>query len=131
MSNPSRLADFYKGLKAAGLDVYFPGQKKGECTSPYVVVKLSGSARYMDFSSNADLYELLCYVPREKYSTLPVYIQEVKAAASTLWPMFVPMEYETASFYDNTVDAHMVSIQYRNMRYVPKGGIKNGPQKGK
>lgn len=118
----TRLIDIYKHLKKDGFDVYFPAQKAGECKAPYVVVKESGTTQYLDFSSAAVLYDLLCYVPKSKYSELQPFVTRVKESMKGLWPMITPMNYEVPSFYDDTVDAHMISVQYRNIKYTPKGG---------
>lgn len=127
LAEQTRLMDTYNHLKAAGVEVYFPGQKKGECKKPYTVVRDAGTSPYTGYSSAITLYELLCYVPKDQYSTLQVYANTVKEVMKGLWPMLIPTRYESAPFYDDTVDAHMTYIQYRNMKYTPKqGGSKNG-----
>lgn len=122
MAESTRWKDIYNHLKGAGFAVYSPAQHKGECTSPYVVVRDAGTSPYQQFTSTVTLYELLCYVPGDKYSTLGDYAESVKASMKGLWPMITPMGYETAPFYDDTVKAHMTAIQYQNLRYTPKGG---------
>lgn len=124
MSN-TRWEDIYEHLKTSGFEVYSPGQHKGECTAPYIVVRDAGTSPYMEFTTAVTLYEILCYVPKSKYSTLQEYAGQVKQAMKGLWPMMIPMNYETAPFYDDTVKAHMTAIQYRNLKYTPKGGIAN------
>ena len=37
-------------------------------------------------------------------------------ALKALEPMLMPTHYETPSFYDDTLKAHMISVQYRNYR---------------
>lgn len=122
MAGKSRLVDIYECLQAAGFDVYFPTQKKGECKSPYVVVKDSGTSQYNQLTTVVTLYEVMCYVPVATYSELSLYADKVKGAMKPLWPMLIPMNCETPPFYDDTVNAHMTSIQYRNAKYAPKGG---------
>lgn len=120
MAGKSRLTDIYDCLKAAGFDVYFPTQHVGECSSPYVVVKDSGTSQYQQFSSVETLYEVLCYVPKARYSDLHPYKESVKSALKSLWPMIIYNRYETPPFFDDTADAHMTSIQYRNVQYSPR-----------
>lgn len=115
--------DIYKQLQDAGIEVYFPNQKKGECKNPYAVVKDTGTSQYRGFSSEVTTYGVLCYVPVDKYSNLQIFTNTVKEAMKGLWPMIVPMRYETPPFYDDTVKAHMTSVQYRNVKYAPIGGI--------
>lgn len=119
----TRLKDIYDRLKEANIDVYFPTQKKGECKTPYVVVKDTGTSQYQQFSSVLKTYELLCYVPKDQYSQLEIFSGQVKEAMKPLWPMITPTRYETPPFFDDTVKGHMTSIQYRNARYDPIGGI--------
>lgn len=110
----------YNHLKSRGIDVYSPGQHQGECTSPYTVVKTAGSNQLLDYSSTQPLYDVMCYVPEEFYSRLEPYVETVKGFMKELYPMIVPMEFETASFLDDTVKGHMISIQYRASRKITR-----------
>lgn len=109
----------YAHLKQDGFDVYSPGQHRGECTTPYVVVKDAGSTRVSQFSSTQTLYDVMCYVPAEQFSTLEPFVHQVKSSLDGLYPMLVPMNFETGSFLDDTVKGHMISVQYRNNKKIP------------
>lgn len=109
----------YTHLKGEGFDVYSPGQHQGECTAPYVVVKDAGLSQASSFSSTRTLYDIMCYVPADRFSTLEPFIADVKTAMNKLYPMIVPMNFETASFLDDTVKGHMISVQYRNAKKIP------------
>lgn len=65
-------------LKTEGFDVYFPSLKVGECKTKYVVVKSTGSSIHQTFSSDVDIYDIICYVPKNKYSQLESFVREVK-----------------------------------------------------
>lgn len=112
----TRYMDIYKHLKNNGVEVYSPSQKQGECKSPYVVVKDAGTTQYMQFSSTQTLYDIMCYVPKDRFTYLEQYVSKIKAVMNGLKPMIMPLYVETPSFYDDTVKAYMISIQYRNMR---------------
>lgn len=114
----SRWKDIYLHLKNDGFDVYSPGQHEGECLSPYVVVKDAGTTRFGGFSSHKALYEVLCYVPKDTFSQLEPFVQKVKTSMKKMYPMIRSADYETASFYDDTVKGHMVSVQYINYRKI-------------
>jgi len=58
----------------------------------------------------------MCYVPKNQFTYLEQYVDKVKTIMEGLKPMIMPMHYETPSFYDDTVKAHMISIQYRNYK---------------
>ena len=113
MSN-TRWKDIYNKLKQHGIDVYSPGQKTGECTSPYVVVKDAGRVDLTTVSSSQNLYDLMCYVPMDKYSTLDLFVDDIENIMDELFPMFRPVHYRSASYLDTEVKAHMISIQYVN-----------------
>lgn len=110
----SQWKTIYRHLTDRGFSVYSPGQHQGECTSRYVVIRPAGSTPKILFTSHQDVYDLLCYVPRDKYSTLEDFVMSVKQAMKGLYPTLIPTQYETASYYDDQVKGHMISIEYRN-----------------
>lgn len=110
--------DIYKHLSNNGIEVYSPAQKKGECTSPYVVLKDAGTIKIAGLSSTQTIYDVMCYVPKDRFTLLEKYVHQVKQIMSKLQPMIMPLFIETASFYDDSVEAHMISVQYRNNRKI-------------
>lgn len=105
-----------KALIDAGIDTYAPAQKKGDCKAPYCVLKDDGAAQIWNFSSEYHYYTLLCYVPRNQYPKLLDYVQHVKEvmAEDPIFPMLMPVGTETPSYFDDTYNAYMISVQYRN-----------------
>ena len=114
----SRWQDIFMHLKNKGFEVYSPGVKVGECESNYIVVKNDGSTKQPGFSYDNDLYSIMCYVPVCSYSSLEVMVQEVKRAMKELEPMILPYGTQTPSYYDDSVKAHMVSIEYKNYKVL-------------
>lgn len=112
----TRWKDIFDKLREHGVDVYSPGRKTGECTSPYVVIKDAGRVASTEISSSQDLYDLMCYVPKDQYSTLEGFVDNIEAIMDELFPMVRPMNFRTASFYDDTVKGHMMSTQYYNWK---------------
>ena len=112
----SRWQDIFLYLKKAGFEVYPPGMKVGECMKKYVVVKNNGSSKLPNFSTDSDLYSIMCYVPKERYSSLEPFVQEVKEKMKGLRPMILPTGSQTPSYYDDSVKAHMISIGYKNYK---------------
>jgi len=112
----SRWQDIFMHLKNAGFDVYSPGTKTGECISEYLVVKNDGSSRHMNFSTDIDLYSIMCYVPKDQYSSLEILVQNVKQTMKGLEPMITPYGSQTPSYYDDSYKAHMISIEYKNYK---------------
>lgn len=116
--NESRWLDIFTYLGDKGFDTYSPGQKVGECTNEYIVVKYNGSSKHNSFSTDVDLYTVLCYVPKDKYSALEPLVQRVKSDMKDLQPMILPYGVQTPSYYDDTFKAHMVSIEYKNYKKI-------------
>lgn len=103
-------------LSTGGMQAYPPAQKVGECTEPYVVVKDDGASAYRNVSSTINYYTIMCYVPKETFSSLEPFVEQVKGIMKGLKPMVMPTDLQTPSFYDDTYKAYMISIQYRNFK---------------
>lgn len=114
----TRLEDIYTHLKSAGLQVYLPGQHKGECRQPYVVVKPGAVTKYLQLSSNIGYYELLLYTPEQYPTQMDRYKETVKSAMLGLSPMIKYVDMETMPYHDEQVKAWMTDLTYRNFRKV-------------
>lgn len=112
----TRWSDIFIYLKEKGYEVYSPGNKEGECTSPYIVVKHAGKSKFPNVSSSMVLYDLLVYIPKNKYSYLETFVNEIEDVMDGLFPMIRPVHYQTTPYYDDNVKGWMVSIQYENVR---------------
>lgn len=112
----SRMTDLRDHLEAAGYEVYFPGQKVGECKKPYIVIKSEGLTQVQQLSSDFRLYAIMCYVPHRRFSDLEDMVEDVKEHMKGIYPVFVSTRFETPDFYDTDINAHMISIQYRNVK---------------
>lgn len=114
MMEKSRWEDIYDKLKEKGFDVYSPTQKTGECIKPYVVIKTSTLIGLTDISSKQQLYDIMCYVPKDRYSYLEHYVSEIENTLDELFPLIRPTHNKTPSYYDDEVKGHMISIEYVN-----------------
>lgn len=105
-----------KALIDAGIDTYMPSQKVGDCKDFYVVLKDEGATQIANFSSEYHFYTILCYAPRTKYLELTEFVDRCKKvmAEPPIFPMLMPTGTETGSFFDDTFNAYMISVQYRN-----------------
>lgn len=121
MSSKGIWADIYIHLKGLGFEVYSPGQHKGEVLTNYVVVANSGTLQLNSFSSTQTLYDLMCYVPKDRFSDLESFVNDVKEAMKSLEPKLMPVYYETPAFFDEAINGHMISVQYRNTKKVYGG----------
>lgn len=105
-------------LSNNGFNVFLPSQHKGECIEPYVVVKLDGSVKDVSVSSERLIYTFMVYVPFNHYSILETMIFEIKKVLKTLYPAIMYAGNESTSYYDEEVNAHMVSFQYQGIRKI-------------
>ena len=112
----SRWQDIFLHLQKDGFDVYPPATKVGECVSEYIVVKNDGSSKHISASTDNDLYSVMCYVPKNAYSSLEPLVQRIKKSMKELEPMILPYGSQTPSYYDDSVKAHMISIEYKNYK---------------
>lgn len=104
----------YESLTGDGFDVYSPGQHKGNCTSPYLVVNIGNAIPFSNFSSGRVTYDILCYVPKDRFSTLEGFVNRVEKSLSKIYPTLRPLHSRTPAFLDDSVEAYMVSTQYVN-----------------
>lgn len=114
----SRWQDIYIHLKNKGYDVYPPGIKVGDCIEPYVVIKNDGSYKHVNFSTDRDMYAILCYVPKGQYSKLEPLVQNIKKDMKELEPMIIAYGQQMPSYYDDTCKAHYISIEYENYKKI-------------
>lgn len=114
----SRWQDIHAHLTSKGYIVYAPGTKNGECTEPYIVVKNDGSYKHTNFSTDRDMYAVMVYVPKGQYSKLEPLVQKVKRDMKELEPMILQYGQQLPSYYDDTIKAHYISIEYENYKKI-------------
>lgn len=104
-------------LTEAGIDAYPPATKKGECHSPYTVVKEDGATQIAGYSSQVQYITFMVYVPVGQYQELSKEKKKVEDVLSEkMYPSLLPTGQETPPFYDDSVKAFMTSIMYRFSR---------------
>lgn len=108
----SRWKDIYVCLKKHGFDVYSPGQKEGECTKPYIVVKNDGGYNHINVSSFREQYSIIVCVPQKEYSKLEPLVTLVREAMKELYPMIKSYGQLQPSFYDDILKLHQQAIEY-------------------
>lgn len=69
-----KLFDF---LKLKGIEVYFVGQHKGECTSKYVVLKDSGTSS-LNGKNGKGYIDVLFFIPQNRFTQCEQFKKEVK-----------------------------------------------------
>lgn len=110
----SRWIDIFTTLKNANINVFSPGIHNGDCVEKYVVVKENGASKHAIYSTSIAYYSVMVYVPKNSYSELSPYVNEVKEKMKILYPMIIPTGIESPSFYDDSNKSHMISVEYKN-----------------
>lgn len=112
------LKQIYDTLSEDGTKVYFPGQHKGECKGKYIVIKMAGMAPIFGISSERPIYDIMLYVPLNKYTQLETWAMEVKQKLKKLYPMIMYSGNEVSDYVDDNVKAVMKSFQYYGIRKI-------------
>lgn len=101
-------------LKEKGIKVYMPLQHVGEVKDNFVVVKPSYSDQFVQLSTTQTLIDVMCYSPKNKFSSQDSYVRSVKKLMSKLGfiLMIRATDFETEPFYDEEYNGWMVSVQY-------------------
>lgn len=103
-------------LECGGMKVYYPAQHKGECIAEYVVVAYSGSIPDDTVSSVIDTYDIMCYVPENRYSTIISFVECVRNGLRGLFPLIRDGGNSSVTFYDEAVKGYSVTLTYVNYR---------------
>lgn len=112
----TRIQDVYKCLEGNGIEVYFPEQHIGEVKTNYVVVRQDGENQFENYSSLICSIDLYLYIPRNDYSKMQLFIDQVKEVMKKLEPMIKSNHYVSPSYYDDLLKGHTVTMTYEYYR---------------
>ena len=124
LSDGNQWEVIFQHLENGGVEVYPPGVKTGECTSPYVVLKHGDVSRRAGRSMEQAEYDLLLHIPKEEYGELEGFLQKIRAIMKGLSPLIKPARYENRNenrvdlicTYDYNANARVHCIRYVNYR---------------
>ena len=97
------------------IDAYFIGQHKGECISPYVVLKDSGTSGYLNNKNGVKLIDIIFYLPQNQFSR----VESFRKCVFDLLNNYKDIRYtgdETGVITDDNKKAITFSIMYENQR---------------
>lgn len=106
----------YTTLKESGLDVYFSGQHKGLCKTPYVVVKESNQSPELGTRViGRRIVDIMIYIPIGSYIAIESYREKVKRAL--LNSSFLRYTgFETPIIIEEDIKAYSTSFEYEIMK---------------
>lgn len=101
-------------LSDKGFEVFYPHTHRGDCLSPYCVLRIETVNGFEQFSTQARYIDVLCYTPKHRYMHTMEYSKQVKGALLELQKelMIRPTGFETPPYLDESVNGYMISIQY-------------------
>lgn len=105
----------FNALKTAEIDVYFPGNHKGECTSAYAVIKKLSSSQFVNYSTDIHYMEVLCCTPT--ISGCYELADRVKAVLGTL-PAVKTTRNVSEPYYSENIKGWMVQLEYQYYKKI-------------
>ena len=105
----------FEYLYEKGIEVYFIGQKKGECLSNYVVIKDSGTMPTVNNDLGIQVIDLYCYVPQTKYTETEKFKNKIKEIMKD-FNSLRSTGTETPPVAEDDIKAFSFSIEYQNQK---------------
>lgn len=104
--------DIYLHLKEKGLNPYPPGQHKGECEEPFVIV-MEGTQMASIQSNRVGqrVMDFIIFVPINSYIAIDPYVKDIRQALKEL-SYLRKTGLETPIITDDEKKAYTTSIQY-------------------
>ncbi|ADK16174.1 hypothetical protein WX45_01796 [Clostridium ljungdahlii DSM 13528] len=104
-------------LKSKGIDAYSPGQHKGKCTTPYVVLKNTGTAGFEGSNQiGSQTLDVITYCPRSNYSDIEPYTVQVQSFLGELKGYIRPTGNITPVILDDSVNGYTQTIEYQTFQ---------------
>ena len=102
-------------LEKGNIDVYAPGQHKGECVKPYVVIKDFGESEIAGTALNRNVIDIIIFAPSARYSQVEPFVRLVKNALKELREL-KDTRYRSPIIIDEDKRAFTTSVRYE--RYL-------------
>ncbi|WP_123053148.1 hypothetical protein [Clostridium sp. JN-1] len=104
-------------LKSKGVDIYSPGQHKGKCTNPYIVLKNTGTTGFEGSNQiGSQTLDVIIYCPSSNYSNTEPYTSQIQSFLSELKEYIRPTGNITPIVLDDSVNGYTQSIEYQTFQ---------------
>ncbi len=104
--------DIYTKLKEKNLNPFPPGQHKGKCEEPYVVIKEGTQISSINTNKLGQrVIDIIIFVPLNSYIEIDPYVKKIRAALKEL-PYLRKTGGETPIITDDEKEAYTMSIEY-------------------
>lgn len=102
----------YTKLKANGVDVYFPGQHKGICASPYTVIRKDAQLTFAGSNKLGQrIVDIMIYCPVRSYKAAEDYVNEIRKLMEG-FEFLRKTGFETPWMVEDDIEAYSTSLQY-------------------
>lgn len=109
----------YLHLKSKSVNVYSPGQHKGKCTCPYVVIKNNGTTGFEGSNQiGSQTIDIIIYCPSTNYSDIEPYTLQVQDFVKELKQYIRPTGTITPVILDNSVEGYTQTIEYKTFQRI-------------
>lgn len=109
----------FDALRSADVPVYFPGTHKGECTSPYAVIKKLSSSQYVTYSTDIHYMEIICYAPN--VSGCYELAERVKSGLREIYPAVRSTRDVSEPYWSEVSRCWMVQLEYSYYKKIKEG----------
>lgn len=107
----------YLHLKSKGIDVYSPGQHKGKCTSPYIVLKNNGTISFEGSNQiGSQSIDVIIYCPATNYSNIEPYTWQVQDFLKELKQYIRSTGNITPVILDDSVNGYTQTLGYQTFQ---------------
>lgn len=106
----------YDTLKEAGKEVYFAGQKQGECTKEYVVITDSVQVQFSTYTTDIKYYDVYVVVPEDMYTKANQFLEEVIKDLQKLYPALKRAHNISPVIWDEMAQGWTTSEQFTTYR---------------
>lgn len=102
----------YTKLKNDGVDVYFPGQHKGICQSPYTVIRKDAQLTYAGTNKLGQrIVDIMIYCPIKSYKAAEDYVKDIRKYMEG-FNFLRKTGFETPWMVEDDIEAYSTSLQY-------------------
>ena len=110
------MIELFDFLTENDFDVYFIGQKKGNCTKKFIVIRDSGIIPITSNKTATQIIDIIGYVPNSKYTEIEPFKENIKEVMKE-YPARITGE-ESPVVPDNEVKGYTFVITYQIQKLI-------------
>ena len=115
-ANYRRMIELFDFLTENDFDVYFIGQKKGNCTKKFIVIRDSGIIPIASNKTAAQIIDIIGYVPENRYTEIEEYKKDIKEIMKEFNARFTGEE--TPVLIEDRIKAYSFVLTYQIQKLI-------------